>query len=51
MDALQQCPERRRSGRLAGIRELVPPGTPFSVPCCVKGRHIEIVTIMPGVRM
>ena len=37
-----------RTGRVAGTRELVIPGTPYIVPDRVKGDVVQIITILHG---
>jgi toxin ParE1/3/4 len=43
-------PERGRSGRLSGTRELIVPTTPFLVAYRVRGREIVILAIIHGAR-
>jgi len=45
---LAASPALGRSGRAAGTRELVIPGTPYIVPYRMKGDVVQIITILHG---
>ncbi len=50
IDGLRRFPERGRSGREPGTRELVVPRTPFVVPYRNSGREIQILAVLHGRR-
>ena len=47
---LASHPSMGRSGRVAGTRELVVPGTPFIVPYRVRDEAVEILTVLHSAR-
>jgi toxin ParE1/3/4 len=50
IDGLRRFPERGRSGREPGTRELVVPRTSFVVPYRISGREIQILAVLHGRR-
>ncbi len=47
---LEHNPSLGRSGRVAGTRELVVPGTPYIVPYRVQRERVEILRVLHGAR-
>jgi toxin ParE1/3/4 len=45
VERLAKLPNLGRPGRVAGTRELVVSGTPFIIPCRLRGDRLEIVAV------
>lgn len=50
IEGLRRFPERGRTGRVPGARELVAPRTPFVVPHRIVGREIQVLAVPHGAR-
>jgi len=50
VEGLRQFPERGRTGRVPGTRELVVPRTPFVIPYRVMGREVHVLAVLHGKR-
>jgi toxin ParE1/3/4 len=48
VERLAQLPNLGRPGRVAGMRELVVPGTPYVIPYRVRGDRLEVVGVFHG---
>jgi addiction module RelE/StbE family toxin len=48
VERLATSPSLGRSGRVAGTRELVIPGTPYIVPYRLSGDIVQIITVLHG---
>lgn len=44
-------PRMGRSGRIVGTRELIVPGTPYTVAYAVRGGRVIILAVLHGSRM
>ena len=45
VERLAELPNLGRSGRVAGTRELVVPGTPYIIPYRLRGDRLEVVAV------
>jgi len=43
-----ELPNLGRSGRVAGTREMVVPGTPYVIPYRVQGDRLEVIAVFHG---
>lgn len=50
VQGLTAFPERGRTGRVAGTRELVIPGTPFLVPYRLKAGELHVLAVLHSAR-
>jgi toxin ParE1/3/4 len=50
VENLRRYPAMGRSGRVAGTRELVVPGTPYIIPYRVRGDAVEVLRVFHAAR-
>jgi toxin ParE1/3/4 len=48
VERLAELPNLGRSGRVAGTRELVVPGTPYVIPYRLRGDRLEVIAVFHG---
>ena len=48
VERLAELPNLGRSGRIAGTRELVVPGTPYVIPYRLRGDRLEVIAVFHG---
>jgi toxin ParE1/3/4 len=48
VERLAELPNLGRPGRVAGIRELVVPGTPYLIPYRVRADRLEVIAVFHG---
>jgi toxin ParE1/3/4 len=48
IERLAEFPNRGRSGRVGGTRELVVPGTRYVIPYRLRGDRLEIIAVFHG---